>query len=139
MCYISFWFTKVGDIFRNMNDIDEFVGQLHILNLKYVERVKGFDPSVIIVEYLLVIGFNNSLINAILNEDDDNVSCTPTHDIGDLETILNTNESYKKRRKGSGEKSSQSSTITPKSTTSHSNDPMTQKIKKVTHSSSSRG
>jgi hypothetical protein len=101
-----------------MNKIDEFTGQLHILNLKYVERVKGSDPSVIFVEYLLVVGFNNSLINAILNEDEDNVSRTPSRDIGDFETILNTNESYKKRGKCLGEKSSQSSTVTPKSTTS---------------------
>jgi hypothetical protein len=61
---------KVGDfIFRNMNKIDEFAGHFHSLNLRYVERVKGFDPSGIFVEHLLAIGFNNSFINTILNED----------------------------------------------------------------------
>jgi hypothetical protein len=39
-------------------------------------------------------------------------------DTDDLEMILNTNESYKQRGKGSSEKSAQSSTVTPKSTTS---------------------
>jgi hypothetical protein len=37
-------------------------------------------------------------------------------DAGDLKTILNTNESYKQRGKGSGEKSAQSPIVTPKST-----------------------
>jgi hypothetical protein len=83
-----------------MNKIDEFVGHFHSLNLKYVEKVKGFDPNGIFVEHLLVVGFNNSFINAILNEDGDNASGTPSHDTDDLETILNTNESYKQRGKG---------------------------------------
>jgi hypothetical protein len=83
---------KVGDfIFKNLNKIDEFVGHFHDLNLKYVERVKGFDPSGIFVEHLLVVGFNNSFINVILNEEEDNVSGNPTRDTDDLETILSTN------------------------------------------------
>ena len=87
---------KVGDfIFRNMKKIDKFVGHFHSLNLKYVEKVKGFDPSGIFVEHLLIVGFNNSFINAILNEYIDNVSGTLARDASDLETILNTNESYK--------------------------------------------
>jgi hypothetical protein len=131
---------KVGDfIFRNMNKIDEFAGHFRGLNLRYVERVKGFDPSGIFVEHLLAIGFSNSFINAILNEDRDNDSGTPAHDTGDLETILNTNELYKQKGKGPGEKSAQSPTVTPKSTTSRSSAPTTHQIKKVTHSSSGRG
>ena len=78
-----------------MNKIDEFVGHLHGLNIRYVERVKGFNPSKIFVEHLLEIGFNNSFINTILNEDKDNDSGTPSHDIGNLKTILITNDSYK--------------------------------------------
>jgi len=109
---------KVGDfIFRNMNKIDEFTSHFQSLNLKYVERVKGFNPSRIFVEHLLVVGFNNSFINVILNEDGDNVSCTPACETGDLEMIFNTNESYKQRGKGLDEKSSQSSTVTQRSTT----------------------
>jgi hypothetical protein len=84
---------KVGDfIFINMNNIDEFVGHFHSLNLKYVERVKWFNPSIIFVEHLLEIGLRNYFINIIMNEDGNNDSGTPAHDIGDLETILNTNE-----------------------------------------------
>jgi hypothetical protein len=89
---------KVGDfIFRNMNKIFEFAVHFHSLNLIYVERVKGFDLRRIFLEHLLAVGFNNSFINAILNEDRDNVSGTPTRDVGDLEMILNTNDSYKQK------------------------------------------
>jgi hypothetical protein len=131
---------KVGDfIFKKMNKIDEFVGHSHILNLKCVERLKGFNPSGIFVENLLALDFINSFINAILNEDGDNVSGTPTHDTTDLPMILNTNESYKQKGKGPSEKSGQSPTVTPKSTTSERSYPMTHQINKVTHISSGRG
>jgi hypothetical protein len=60
-----------------MNKIDEFAGHFHSLNLKYAKRVKGFDPRRIFVENLLAFGFNNSFINSILIEDEDNVSGTP--------------------------------------------------------------
>jgi hypothetical protein len=122
-----------------MNKIDEFVGHFHSLNLKYDERVKGFDPSGIFVEHLPAIGFNNSFINTIPNEDRDNYSSTHARDTNDLETILNTNESYKQKGKGHGEKSAQSPTATPKSTTSRSSAPTTHQIKKVTHTSFGRG
>jgi hypothetical protein len=87
---------KVGDfIFINMNKIDEFMSHFHSLNLKYSEKLKGFDASGIFVEHLLVVGFNNYFINVIFNEEGYNASGTHAHDIDDLETILNTNKSYK--------------------------------------------
>jgi hypothetical protein len=122
-----------------MNKIDEFAGHFHNLNLRYAERIKGFDPSGIFVEHLLTTSFTNSFINTVLNEDEDNVSGTPAHDTGDLETILNTNESYKHKGKCPDEKSAQSPTTTPKSTTSQSSAPMAHQIKKVTHISLGRG
>jgi hypothetical protein len=129
-----------GDfIFRNMNKINEFTGHFHSLNLRYDERVKGFDPSGIFVEHLLAVGFNNYFINAILNEDGDSILGTPNSDPGDLEMILNTNESYKHKGKFQGGKSAQYPTVTPKSTTSQSNAPTTHQIKKVNHSSSGGG
>ena len=87
---------KVKDfIFENMNKIDEFTCHFHNLNLKYDKKVEGFDPSGIFLEHLLVVGFNNSFVNTILNEDGDTTLGTPSCDTSDLETILNTNESYK--------------------------------------------
>jgi hypothetical protein len=116
---------KVDDfIFRNMNKIDEFADHFHNLNLRYDERVKGFDPNGIFVEHLMAVGLSNYFVNVILNEDGDNVSGTPARDTSDLETILSTNESYKRKGKGSDEKSDQSPTFTLKSTTSQSSAPM---------------
>jgi hypothetical protein len=82
-------------IFRNMNKIDEFTGHFHNLNLKYAEKVKGFNPNGIFVEHLLVFSFNNSFFNTILNEEGDETSSTPSHDTDNLEKIINTNELYK--------------------------------------------
>jgi hypothetical protein len=131
---------KVGDfIFRNMNKIDEFVCHFHSLNLRYVERIKGFDPTGIFVEHLLENDFNNSFINIVMNEDGDNDSGIPAHDTGDLETILNTNDSYKQKGKGPGEKSAQSPIVTSKSIISWSSAPTTHQIKKVIHISSGGG
>jgi hypothetical protein len=42
-----------------MNKIDEFANHFHNLNLKYDERIKGFDPNVIFVEHILAVGFRN--------------------------------------------------------------------------------
>jgi hypothetical protein len=122
-----------------MNKIDKFAGHFHSLNLKYAEKIKGFDPNSIFVEYLLVVGFNNSFINTILNEDGDNALGTPTHDTDNLETILNNNESYKHRGKVPSEKIAQSPTVMPKSTTSQSSAPATYPSKKVTHNSLGKG
>jgi hypothetical protein len=74
-----------------------------------------------------------------MNEDGDNDLGTPACNIGDLEIILNTNESYKQKGKGPGEKSAQSPTVTPKSTTSQSSVAMAHQIKKVTQISSGGG
>jgi hypothetical protein len=82
-----------------MNNIDEFAGHFHNLNLKYVEKVKGFNPSGIFVEHLLVVGFNNHFINAIMNEDKENSSGNPACDTDNLETILSTNEYTSKEEK----------------------------------------
>ena len=112
-------------MFKNMNNIDESTGHFHNLNLKYAEKFKGFDPNGIFLEHLLAVGFNNYFTNTILNEDKDNASDTPTHDSDDLETILSTNESYKQRGKGLGEKNAQSPTVMPKSTTYQRNAPTT--------------
>jgi hypothetical protein len=37
---------KVGDfVFRSINKIDEFANHFHNLNLKYAEKIRGFDPN----------------------------------------------------------------------------------------------
>jgi hypothetical protein len=50
---------KIGDfIFRNINKIDEFANHFHNLNIKYAEKIKGFDLNGIFVEHMLSVGFN---------------------------------------------------------------------------------
>jgi hypothetical protein len=70
-----------------------------------------------------------------LNEDEYKTSGSPSPDTVNLETIPNTNDSYKKKQKGLGEKSAQSPTTTPKTTTSQSSTPMAYPRNKFTHSS----
>jgi hypothetical protein len=54
---------NIGDfMFRNINKIDHFANHFKNVNLKYVEKIKGFDPNKIFVEHMLSVGFDNSFI-----------------------------------------------------------------------------
>jgi len=86
---------KVGDfVFRSMNKIDEFANHFHNLNLKYVEKIRGFDPNWIFLEHMLTVGFSNSFIHIVLGEEHDH-QANPTYIFGNLEMVLSTNELYK--------------------------------------------
>jgi hypothetical protein len=122
-----------------MNKIDEFANHFHNLNLKYAEKIRGFDPNKIFVEHMLTMGFSNSFIHTVLGEEEDNHLGNPTHTVGDLETVLSTNELYKQRGKGPSEKSAQSPTINPKTTTPRSSAPVAHPSKKVINNSSGGG
>jgi hypothetical protein len=126
-------------VFRNINKIDEFASHFNNLNLRYVERLRGFDPNGIFVEHLLAVGFNNYFIHTLLNEDKYNDENTHVPNAGDLETLQSTNEMYKQQGKGPGDKSVQSPASTPKSMTSWSIAPTTHPSKKETHNSSNGG
>jgi hypothetical protein len=131
---------KIGDfIFKNINKINEFVNHFHNVNLKYVENIKGFETNKIFVEHMLAVRFNNSFIHTILSEEKDNNLGALSHNVDDLEAILSTNEFYKQKGKGPSEKSAQSPFVTPKTTTSRSNDPMARPTRKVTNNSSGGG
>ena len=73
------------------------------MSLKYVENIKGFYPNKIFVEHVLLVVFNNSFIQTSMNkeeeEEEGNNQSTPVHEAGDLETILSTNDLYKKKGK----------------------------------------
>jgi hypothetical protein len=127
-------------MFRNINKVDEFANHLNNVSLKYAENIKGFDPNKIFVGHMLSMGFNNSFIQTILNEEEaGNNQITHVHDPGDLETLLNNNDFYKQRGKCPSERSAQSLVVTPKNTTSRSNAPMIHQDKKKFNSSSSGG
>jgi hypothetical protein len=86
------------------------------VSLKYAENIKGFDPNKILVEHMISVGFNNSFIQTTLNEEEEeaNNQSTPVHKVGDIETILSTNELYKKKGKGPSERSSSLQLLLPK-------------------------
>jgi hypothetical protein len=83
---------KVGDfVFRSMSKINEFANHFHNLNLKYVEKIRGFEPKKIFLEHILTMGFSNSFIHIVLGEEEENHLGNPTHIVGNLEMVLNTN------------------------------------------------
>jgi len=88
-----------------VNKIDEFVNHFHNVNMKYAERIKGFDPNRIFMEHMLSVGFSNAFIHTILSEEEDNNLGAPAHNVGDLEIVLSTNEFYQQKGKGPSEKS----------------------------------
>jgi hypothetical protein len=77
------------------------------MSLKYDENIKGFDPNKIFVEHMISVGFNNSFIYTTLSEEEEeaNNQSTLVQKVGDIETILNTNELYKKKGKSPSERS----------------------------------
>jgi hypothetical protein len=132
---------KIGDfIFRNINKIDKFESHFNNVNLKYAEKIKGFDPNKIFVEHMLSLGFSNLFIQTTLNEEEEgNNRSNHVDKNGDLETILNTNEFHDKKGKGPSERSAQSPVVTPKNTTSWSNAPTNHPVGKIANNSSSNG
>jgi hypothetical protein len=121
-----------------MNKIDKFANHFHNLNLKYDEKIKGFDPNRIFLEHMLEVGFINSFIHTVLIEKEDNNLGAPTHNVGDLEMVLSTYEFYRQKGKGPSEKSAQSLTITHKTTTSRSSAPTAHPCRKVINNSLGR-
>jgi hypothetical protein len=112
---------KVGDfVCRNINKIDEFAAHFKKLNLKYAKRIKGFDPIGIFWEHLLGVGFNTSFIHTQLTQDRNNVNNNIAFANCDAERLQSATELYRQHGKVSSEKSTQSPTNTPKSTTSRS-------------------
>jgi hypothetical protein len=131
---------KVRDfVFRNINKIDELACHFNNLNLRYDERIRGFDPNWIFLEHLIAVGFNNSFIHTRLNEDRDNDENTHAPNDGDVDTLRSTTELYKQQGKGFGEKSVQSLASTPKRMTSWSIAPTAHPSMKGTHNSSNAG
>jgi hypothetical protein len=122
---------KVGDfVFRNMKKIDEFINHVHNLNLKYDEKIRGYEPNGIFLEHMLVVGFSSSFIHIVQVEEQDNNLVNPTHASRDLETVLSANELYKHREK---------CIVTPKNSTLQISHLMAHPSKNVINNSSSRG
>jgi hypothetical protein len=128
-------------MFINTNKIDEFANHFNNVNLKYVENIKVFDTNKLFLGHMFSVGFSNSFIRTIFNEEEEEVNNqrNHVHDVGDLETLLSNNDFYKQRGKGPSERSAQYLVVTPRNIISRSNAPMAHLVKKVVNSSSSGG
>jgi hypothetical protein len=80
------------------------VNHFNNVNLKYAQNIKGFDPKKSFMEHMLSVEFKNSFVHTILSEEEDKNLGSLAHNGGDLETVLSTNEFYKKKGKGPSEK-----------------------------------
>jgi hypothetical protein len=126
---------------RNINKIDEFANQFNNVSLKYAEKIKGFDPNKIFVGHMLSIGFSNTFIQTILSEEEEevNIQSTLVHNSSGLETLLSSDDLYKKKGKIPSEICAQSPVVTPNNATSRSSTPTTHPIMKYIKNSSRGG
>jgi hypothetical protein len=105
-------------VLRNINKVDEFAAHYNNLNLRYAEKLRGFDPNNFLLEHLLTVGLNIFFFQKYLRENKDTCNNTHDSDVGDLDTLPITTKLYKKWGKGPDDQGVQSPHITPKSTTS---------------------
>ena len=67
---------------KNINKIDEFANHFNNVSLKYVERIKFFYLNKIFDGHMLLVGFINSSIQTILNEEEEgNNQSTLVHNV----------------------------------------------------------
>jgi hypothetical protein len=126
-------------VVRNINKNDEFTAHFNNMNLRYAEKLRGFDRKNFFLEHLLTVGLDNYFFQKHLGENRDTCDNTLSSDVDDLDTLQSTTELYKQQSKGPDEQSVQSSQSTPKSTTSRSNAPKAYHSNKETQSSSNGG
>jgi hypothetical protein len=94
--------------------------------MKFAKEIKSFDPNNIFLDHMVSNGFNNTLINTFLFEEEEGDSHDPSTDyierkVGGIETIISTTDQYKKKGKPSNEKNAQSPIISKRSTLSKKN------------------
>jgi hypothetical protein len=125
---------------RNITKIDEFANHFNNVSLKYVEKIKNFDPNKAFFGHMLSVGFNNSFIQIVLSEEEEvNCQSNHVHNTSNLETLLSSNDIYKKKGKHPSERSAQSLVVTPKNATSKSSAPVAHPVKNTVKNSSSGG
>jgi hypothetical protein len=108
---------KVGEIsLKSASKIDEFATQFNQYNLKLENQVKGFDPQQYFMNHMVSVGFSASYINTCIygeEENDDNNSEEVL--VGDLETIISTNEAHRQHRRVINERSTKSQSSSQRS------------------------
>jgi hypothetical protein len=110
---------KIGEItVINASKINEYAVQFDQYSLKLVNQVKGFDPHQYFMNHMTSVGFSVSYINTYLyGEDEDDENNPEKVLVGDLETIVSTNEAHRQCGRVVNEKSTRSQGSSKKSGT----------------------
>jgi hypothetical protein len=59
---------------RAISKIDEYATFFNHSNLRYVEEIKGFDPSHLFYNHLVLVGLSPALINSVVSREEENDS-----------------------------------------------------------------
>jgi hypothetical protein len=124
---------------KNVNKIDNFVAHSSILNLRYVEYIKGFNPYDIFRQHLQTLGLDDCFVNKHLPQNRYSGDNSLTFDVDEVQTVQRCTKLYTQQGKGPSDKSVQSTNTSPKSTTSQSIAPTTHHRNKENQSSSNEG
>jgi hypothetical protein len=88
--------------------------------LKFANEIKGFDPNHLFIDHMTSVGYNTSLANTFLFEEEEGDSQDPPTPIGerktkDIETIVSTTNKHKQRGKVTNERSTHPPSVYKKS------------------------
>jgi hypothetical protein len=103
-------------ILQGISKIDKYVAYFDHSNLRFTKEIKGFNPNHIFYNNFLSFGLIPTLINLVINGEEENDSHNPNNqepdrDSRDIETIICTTENHKEAGKPSSEKQFQSPTV----------------------------
>jgi len=100
---------------RGITKIDYYSTHLNWFNLKYAEKIKGFNPSRIFLNHMTSVGFSNAFTNTLMfQEEEGNINDAPMQSIDDIETMISSTTQYKQKGEGSNERGTQSLMILQK-------------------------
>jgi len=72
---------------KNFNKIDNFVAHSSILNLRYAEYIKGFNPYDILRQHLQTLGLGDYFVNKHLPQNKYSGDNSWTFDVDQVQTV----------------------------------------------------
>jgi hypothetical protein len=80
---------------RKHAKIDEHATQFDQYNMEFAKEMKGFDPNHIFHDHMVLVGFNNTLINTFIFGEEERDNHDPLAECierkaGDIESIIST-------------------------------------------------
>jgi hypothetical protein len=114
---------KIGEItLKNASKIDEYAVQFDQYNLKMENEIKGFDPNQYFMNHMTSVGFSVSYANTYLfGEEEDDGKNPEAVPVGDLETVISTNEAHRQHGRVVNERSTRSQSTSQRSDTPKQN------------------